>query len=136
MNARISRQLLVAPLLAAALLGAGCGGSDADKVKNVTNDFFNALKDGDGGKACDALAADTAKQAVTDGKSCEENITAAVKQAGADQFKGAKISISNVKVTGKTATAHVVTSSDKNPKEENDFKYAKEGGDWKVVSFQ
>src|SRR3954470_12908294 len=42
----------VAPLLAAAVLLAGCGKSDEEKISDVLTSYNAALVDGDGKKAC------------------------------------------------------------------------------------
>jgi hypothetical protein len=57
-------------LMILALVGAGCGqDANATAIRNATNQFFGALSQGDGTRACTQLSAETIKSLEQDEKS-------------------------------------------------------------------
>jgi hypothetical protein len=125
------RPLAATALGVVALIASACGEdekSDPDQVKEVVSDFYAALADGDGAKACDLVTGSAEARLSLRRSSCEE----AVNQAGErldDDLKEElrKIEVKDIKVEGDeatcTATANRVAR----------LELKKQGGDWKIT---
>lgn len=118
-----------------ALGAAGCGGkSDEDKARDTAEQYFKALGDGDGAKACGLLTKNAqAKAAAARGGSCARALTldtgTPLGRALADQFK--KVEVGKVKVNGSNADATLKANGRTAQKP---LREVKEDGDWKVAA--
>jgi peptidyl-prolyl cis-trans isomerase B (cyclophilin B) len=125
----------LAALLAVSAVAAGCGSSDADKVKSVLKDYNAALVDGDGKKACDLFTSDGQRKLVaslkalvpsTKSSACAQlvrDVSATINDANGKRIKAIKIT--SVKVDGGKASAMSGVQT----------QLAKSGGDWKITDF-
>lgn len=93
--------------LAAALAAAGCG-SASSGPKDAVAQFFTAIRNGDGAKACSLLTPEAQKQAVTGSQSCPAsfNLVASLLKP-----QLAHLSIGDATVNGNTAEVSVSTPS-------------------------
>jgi hypothetical protein len=97
--------VVAALLAAAALVAAGCGGSsDTATVKKTATDFYNALRAGDGSKACSLLTPEEAQSLPGAGgaggapPSCAAGISAIGQGLPAATLKSAKVNGSDATV--------------------------------------
>ncbi len=117
-------------VIATLVLGvAGCGGSDEDDIKTTVKDFFGALADRDGDKACDLLV--KAAKTGAAGANCAQTVTRAATQAVPENRREAarKIEVHKVQINGDNATA-----SAKGPRGERTLALKKEDGEWRLAS--
>jgi hypothetical protein len=107
---QVRLMMLVAALAAGAIVATGCGGGGDDgsgEPAQVTEDFFNAVVDGDGEKACDLLSDDGLDNLADDPDSCPDEI------ASLSEDDRAKFEPSNVEqVTGDTEHCGTIKESD------------------------
>src|SRR4051812_26258437 len=115
------------------LAAAGCGQSDEDQVKATAHDFFDALQDQDGGRACKLVTPDFAKQVTS-----SMNEISDTKGGCADAlagFQGTAVpkfpKVTAVNLNGNTATA--IVEGDGGTRAQ--ISLEKSGGDWKVSEF-
>jgi hypothetical protein len=122
---------------------AGCGGDDKDsdsgsdrgydpagEVRSVLNDYFAALADGDGEKACGFLSEDGRKKIEDAGQGeCAALVETGVEQTGKDPYKDVKLS--SIEVTDDTATTHYSIEVE-GQTVEADQSLVKEDGEWKL----
>ena len=80
---QVRRLLIVAAV--AALVAAGCGGSEEDDVKHTVTDYFKAMGDGDGKRAC-ALITPPSREKLG-GADCAEIVSASAKKLDASDRK-------------------------------------------------
>lgn len=114
--------------LAAAVAVAGCGGSsDKDNIQTTVKNYFNAVADGDGSKACDQLSKST--KASAGGNNCASALTAASKQANISRLKSTlkQAKVGSVKVSGSSATAVITLKG-----ASTSVQLVKENGSWKL----
>jgi hypothetical protein len=109
----MSRILMIAFVVAAAaaaLVAAGCGGDGDDEggdPAQVTEDFFNAVADGDGETACGLLSEDGLSNIPEDPDTCADEV------ANLSEEDRAKFTPSNVEqVTGETEHCGTIEESD------------------------
>ena len=117
-------------VIATLVLGAAsCGESDEDKVKTTVKDFFGALADRDGRKACDLLVKAASTGAA--GANCARSVTQIATQAVPENRREAarKIEVRKVEIRGDNATA-----SAKGPRGERTLALKKEDGEWRLAS--
>ena len=102
--------MLVGTLAAMAIVAAGCGGGGDDRSgepAQVTEDFFTAVADGNGEKACDLLSKDGLDNLADDPDSCPDEI------ANLSEDERARFEPSNVEqVTGETEHCGTIEESD------------------------
>lgn len=105
-------RLIVAPLAALALVGAGCGGGgdkNADQIRSTVTDYVTAFVNKDAAKAC-ALLTNGAQKRISQQAgargTCEKTIgqvvNAFVTPKVASQLR--QIKVESVKIDGDTAT--------------------------------
>ena len=127
------RGMCAGALIASLAIGAaGCGGSsDSDNIKSAVKGFFSALADRDGKKACDLLSKGLVQQAKAAGGDCAKSVSAVAAQAVPNDKRdeARKITVTNVKIKGDTATATV-----KGKKGSRQLILRKEGGKWKLAT--
>jgi hypothetical protein len=120
-------------LIAALAFGAvGCGGGgENDKVKSTVKNFFVALADRDGAKACALLSKALVQSAQVGGGDCAKSVKAVAAQAVPDnkRSEARNIGVSNIKIRGNAATA-----SAKGTKGQRAVTLVKEGGKWKLAT--
>jgi hypothetical protein len=104
-------------VLALVLGLAGCGGetTEEDKVRSALVDFSRALADADGDKACKLMTDEFkllfAGNTDTNAKDCSAAVrtaAAALDKPTADALRA--VEVTDVKITGETATAKVARS--------------------------
>jgi hypothetical protein len=99
----------VGTIVAAVIAAAGCGGGSdgSGDPPQVTEDFFNAVADGDGGTARDLLSKDGLDNLADDPDSCPDEIE------NISEDDRARFEPSNVEqVTGKTEHCGTIEESD------------------------
>ena len=128
----------------AALLAAGCGGSDApqseaDAVAKLLTDAAKAVADKDGGKACGYLTPDAQRQAVLSAGVAQAfgnlDCAALVDRATAfltplDRKQIESLEPSNVMVSGTSASATLAGGNTS-----VQLNLQKSGDDWKISGF-
>jgi hypothetical protein len=129
------RHLVVAALGALALTTPGCGGdedgkSDADKVKTVVTDFYSALGDGDGAKACGLVTGSAEARLSLGPGSCEESVNQAAERYD-DDFKEElrKVEVKDIQFEGDEATC--TAKANRTARVE----LKKQGDDWKITDY-
>jgi hypothetical protein len=124
----------MAAACAAALAGAGCGGSksDSQQVTDALNSYYKAAASGDGSTVCDLLSTQTKAQLEKQagGKDCSTVVTSELARPAyrkvAPTLRTAKVT--KVTVNGNNATATIRT---KLPRPLS-VPLTKEGGAWKI----
>lgn len=123
---KVGARLALAALVAASLIAAGCGGSDAEESgsgspEDTVKSFFAAADDGDGARACELMTADSVSALELGGGSCADVMS---EDSGdlPDDFE-----VGDVSEDGDTATATVSGDG-----EELDVPLKKEDDEWKV----
>ena len=124
------RRYALACLATASLLGAGCGGSDEDDVKDAAKDLASSVKEKDYDGVCKAFAEDTLKalEKALDGdcaEKLEKEDDGAIGQGFGSQDPD-DIKFKKVSVKGEKATVQVEG-------EDGSIEFVKEDGDWKVT---
>jgi hypothetical protein len=129
------RCLVVAALGALALAAPACGGddddkSDAEKVKETVTDFYAALADGDGAKAC-GLVTGSAKERVSPGqRSCEDSVSQAADRTDDDLKEALRsIEVRDIRVEGDEATCTATANRIAR------VELKKQGDDWKITDY-
>jgi hypothetical protein len=129
------RHLVVAALAALVLTAPACGGdddsqSDADKVKAVVTDFYAALGDGDGAKACDLVTGSAEARLSPGSRSCEDAVAQEAERYD-DDFRGKlrKIQVRDIEVEGDEATC--TAKANRTARVE----LKKQGDDWKITDY-
>ena len=135
----IRRAALAATLALALALGACGGGGEEGKVKDAVNGFYDALGDRDAGKVCSSLS-DVQRKRIENGtgatgrsgapQSCEKVIRVALAFVGTRVKQLKDVKVSNVSVHRDKATARVELKGKR-----NDLGLVKQGGDWKLSTF-
>jgi hypothetical protein len=117
-----------------------CGGeSDNEKIESVVKQFFTGIAEGDGEKACDALAGPYQREILSDDAegSCSERLSQVAENSG-DEEKDAftSVEVTDIEKRGE-GKALAKTKSDK-PSEGFDnvgaYNMRKFGDDWKIAS--
>lgn len=117
----------------------GCGKkSDEDQIESVVKQFSSGIADGDGEKACNALAGPYQRGILSDVSSgtCAERISEFSDTQGSeekDSFR--KVEVTEVELHGSTALARTI-SPKPNSDFDNDAAYnmKKFGDEWKIAS--
>lgn len=128
------RSVLALPVLALALLAAGCGAESRDdvtfdgaqaEVADVVADLQTAAEDEDPTRICRALLA---------GSLSEGDCTAKVRQAidDTDQFA---LDVREVDVEGDAATARVITGRG-DAERTATMRFTREGTSWRITAFE
>ena len=115
-------RILVACLAALSLVAfAGCGGGGPE---DAIKDFAEAVKDGDGEKACDLTTGEFKE--TLGGDQCKDNL-----EGLSDDQKDelGDVEVSDVEEDGDEATAKVKGGDDD---DESEVTLKKEDGDWKI----
>src|SRR4051812_42942797 len=123
---RLARTALIVICCAPVLAACGGGGSDEDQIKDVTASFVSDIKGEKWSDACDKLSAKAKKQFEQAGaalgvEGCEavfKKVMSADNKPTEDDGK-----VSNIKVSGNTATGKAGGDT---------THFVKEGGDWKI----
>lgn len=129
---------LATSAVVAAVLVAGCGQSDKDKVKSTVQTYVDGLASKDGKKVCDQLAGSVQTQvkARASTKDCATAIdrfeASTTGRAVAPSFKTAKIS--DVKVKGGNATVTLALTIPGGQTTSTSIPLEKESGNWKITS--
>jgi hypothetical protein len=133
------RALAVTPLVALALAGCGQSSSSSSssdfsgeeaKVAKVIDDLSSDGKDRKPADICDELLAASLKQRITSaGGKCATEMRKAIEDAD-----GFDLTVKDVNVTGKSATAQV-RSTDDGKTLTRTFSLKAEGGKWRIEKF-
>lgn len=119
---------LAAVLTAVAVAVSGCGGSDSNDAKKAANDFYTALRSGNGAKACAMLTPEEAQ--TTGGASGSAPNATCADAIGQIGSALPPASVTSVKVNGSKAT--VVLSAPSLP---ITIELEKRNGKWLVAHF-
>jgi ketosteroid isomerase-like protein len=121
---------LLAALLAAAALAAGCGSDDESEVREALDRYAKAVATKDYQTICDELLAEELKANLRSVQApCETAI-----QRGFREVDRPTIAVRSVKVDGDTATAVARSDAANQEPSEDTIRLVKEDGDWKVVA--
>ena len=92
------RHLATLVLALAAIAAAGCGVSDDEaEVRDVTERFYTAIREGDGEAACELLSAEAAEALEGQtGQACDDVITRL--QYGSGRVEAAVVYVTNARV--------------------------------------
>jgi predicted small secreted protein len=133
----MTRRLLIAPLLSAALLVAACGGTheaDRQDVEKAVKGVYNALADKDAKKVCASISEkgrkDIEAAAARGGskkQSCEEVFNIALAYGGSALNEAKDVDVTDVKIDGDQAKATVSLQNRK-----SQVTLVKEDGAWKL----
>jgi len=112
------RRFRTAPtlLVAASIVAAGCGGSDAksddEQIRDTVSAYATAFADGDGKQVCQRLTARAQKEVVDQGKALGGNSTTCeqtIKQLTSIISAADKKALRNIKVTKLTVNGDTAT---------------------------
>ena len=121
---------LVAPLLAALLLAAGCGGNDEQEVRDTLDRFAKATADKDYQEICDELLAPELVDEVRRvGLPCE-----VAWEKGIGQVQKPALQVKSVKVEDDTATAQVRSTAANQAPSEDRVRLVKRDGEWRIAA--
>ena len=123
--------LLAAPVSGCAGSSSSAGKFDGEekKVADVVERLQTAGETGDAAKICDdVLAKQLRDQIQAAGSTCEQELDKAIKDA--DDFE---LEVEDVTISGDTATAKV-KGSDRGKDTVRDFRFVREGKDWRATS--
>ena len=128
---------VVAALLAASVLGAGCGGSkeDEQQVKATTKKAYAALADRNAGRFCRLLTSKlrttvSQRATVQRGQSCTRVLGFVLNFGGRGVRFAKDPEVSDVKIDGDSATVTVNQAGRK-----DGVGLAKESGVWRISAF-
>ena len=136
------------PIVVAAGVVAGCGGSDdksggasdRDRVTETIESYAEAVRQKDGRRACEYLyleypAGDSQKDQVLEGKDLDGCADSAEEDLR-DNPQVFRIKVTEVEVSGDTAKARVGTEEKNAPKDalaRDDYQLRRFGDDWKIA---
>ena len=117
--------------LAFGAVGCGGGGGDSDNIKESIKAFFAGLGERDGKKVCSLLSNALVQAAQVSGSDCAKSLKVVAAQAVPENKRNEvrNVQVSDVKVTGTTATALV-----KGTRGSKKMSLVKENGKWKLGS--
>lgn len=107
------------------------GGDEASAVTDVMNQYFAALSDGDGEKACSYLSDDGRSkiEELSGGTGCAEIVSQGVETTGKEPYES--VDLDDPVVSGDSATVHY-TIQVQGKDVEADQTLVKDGDDWKL----
>jgi ketosteroid isomerase-like protein len=122
---------LLCALVLPAMLAAGCGKSDQDKVRDTLAQFEQATKDRDFKELCnDVLSKKLVQRLETIGLTCEQVLD----RSTANRVLQPSITVEEVKVRGDVALARVQTTAVGEKASTDTIRLVKEGDNWRVSS--
>jgi hypothetical protein len=128
MSRRPTAVVLAAAILAT--LGAGCGDSDEDKVRDTLSRFETAAKDRDYKELCDdLLARELVARLRTIGLPCPLALS-----RGLGATLQPSISVEKVKVSGDTALAQITSTAVGQRPSQDTIRLVKQDDEWRIAS--
>ena len=121
---------MLAALLAAAALVAGCGEDDERTVRETLGEFAEATANKDYQRLCDdLLSPDLVEQVRRVNLPCEVAL-----QTGFGDVENPRIEVRSVKIDGDTATAQVRSTASNQEPSTDTIQLEKVDGSWRIAS--
>ena len=121
---------MLAALLAAAALVAGCGTDDEADVRETLGQFGEATAKKDYQRLCDdLLSPDLVEQVRRVNLPCEVAL-----QTGFEDVENPRIEVRSVKIDGDTATAQVRSTASNQEPSTDTIQLQKVDGEWRIAS--
>ncbi|MDQ3740077.1 MAG: nuclear transport factor 2 family protein [Actinomycetota bacterium] len=121
---------LLAALLAAAALLAGCGGDDEADVRDTLNAFAEATAKKDYQRMCDELLApELIEQIRRVNLPCEVAL-----RTGLEDVENPRLEVRSIKLDGDTATAQVHSTASNQEPSDDTVRLVKVDGGWRIAS--